>query len=73
MEEVIKSAGDDPMMKMQMIAPVVQDIQKDVLEKYGFPATGLMMAVMQIQMFAPQDPEIATGVALLMGKLNGSA
>ena len=74
MEEVIAQAGDDPAQKMMLIPPVVEEIQREVLTKYGFAGPGmLMMAVMQIQMFAPQDPEIATGVAFLMSKLNPMA
>lgn len=74
MEEVVAQAGDDPGQKMILIPPVVEEIQRETLTKYGFTApNSFMLAVFQIQAFAPQDPEIAEGVSVLMSKFNPSS
>ena len=43
------------------------------MAKYKFEGPGAVMAAtMQINMFAPQDPEIANGVRMLAAKLSGN-
>ena len=74
MQEVLAQAGDDPGQKMILLPPVVEEIQRETLNKYGFTApNSFMLAVFQIQAFAPQDPEIAEGVAYLMSQFNASS
>ena len=60
------------MAKMMQLLPVVTEIQASTLSKYGFPPGALMMAAMQIQAMAPQDPEMAAGCAELMAALQGN-
>mmetsp|Transcript_8467 Transcript_8467/g.16976 ORF Transcript_8467/g.16976 Transcript_8467/m.16976 type:complete len:110 (-) Transcript_8467:118-447(-) len=63
----------NPMAKMQVLIPIVQEIQASVMAKYKFEGPGAVMAAtMQINMFAPQDPEIANGVRMLAAKLSGN-
>ena len=63
----------NPMAKMQKLIPLVQEIQASVMKEYGFDGPGAVMAAtMQINMFAPQDPEIANGVRMLAAKLSGN-
>jgi len=63
----------NPMAKMQVLIPLVQSIQAVVMKEYGFEGPGAVMAAtMQINMFAPQDPEIANGVRMLAAKLSGN-
>ena len=47
---------DDEMAKMMQVLPLIQDIQKDVMTKYGF--TSAMEAMQAMQEHA-SDPEIA--------------
>ncbi|GMH62977.1 hypothetical protein TrVE_jg1192 [Triparma verrucosa] len=74
METAIASCDPtNPMAKMQTLIPIVQEIQGTVMAKYGFEGPGAVMAAtMQINMFAPQDPEIANGVRMLAAKLSGN-
>ena len=74
MEDAIVSCDPtNPMAKMMVLIPIVQDIQTSVMAEYGFTGPGAVMAAtMQINMFAPQDPEIANGVRMLAQKLAGN-
>jgi hypothetical protein len=74
MENAIKDCDPaNPMAKMQVLIPLVQEIQAVVMKEYGFEGPGAVMAAtMQINMFAPQDPEIANGVRMLAAKLSGN-
>ncbi|GMH68197.1 hypothetical protein TrRE_jg10193 [Triparma retinervis] len=74
MEEALASVADQPpMAKMPVLIPVVQEIQAAAMAKHGFEGPGAVMAAtMQINMYAPQDPEIANGVRFLASKLSGN-
>ena len=72
MTEATANCGSDPMQKMAVLIPIVQEIQSVTFKEYGFFGPGAVMAAtMQINMFAPQDPDVANGVRVLAKKLSG--
>jgi hypothetical protein len=74
MEQAIAScAGMEPPQKMMILLPIVQEIQTEAMERYGFTGPGAVMAgTMQIQMHAMQDPEMQEKVKFLMSKVAGN-
>ena len=72
LSDALSTAGNDPMQKMQTLIPLVQEIEAVVFKEYGFFGPGAVMAAtMQINMFAPQDPDVANGMRILAKKLSG--
>lgn len=72
MEALIQQCGTDPMQKMMLLVPVVQEIQGKVMAKYGFSGPGAVMnATMQIQMHSVNDPDMQAKVKMLMEKAMG--
>eukprot|EP00928_Gymnodinium_smaydae_P048523 TRINITY_DN3244_c0_g2_i1.p1 TRINITY_DN3244_c0_g2~~TRINITY_DN3244_c0_g2_i1.p1 ORF type:complete len:247 (-),score=74.87 TRINITY_DN3244_c0_g2_i1:54-698(-) len=59
------------MMKMMKLMPAVQTMMGDTLKEFGFGASDLMSATMQIQGFAGEDASIAADVAKLMKAVQG--
>eukprot|EP00420_Gonyaulax_spinifera_P023645 CAMPEP_0197913202 /NCGR_PEP_ID=MMETSP1439-20131203/76209_1 /TAXON_ID=66791 /ORGANISM="Gonyaulax spinifera, Strain CCMP409" /LENGTH=114 /DNA_ID=CAMNT_0043535039 /DNA_START=71 /DNA_END=415 /DNA_ORIENTATION=- len=72
-EECLKE--EDPMKRqldmMQKLLPAVNEVLRDVVAKYGFNESTLMMAVMQIQMLSVGDEEMQAGVAKIMAFMSG--
>lgn len=74
MEQAIASCvGMEAPQKMMILLPIVQDIQAEAMQRYGFSGPGAVMAgTMQIQMHAMQDPEMQEKVKFLMSKVSGN-
>ena len=59
-----------PMMKMQLLVPLVTGMAGPKLQEYGLP--NVMMGVMQIQAVGQQDPVVMEGVQLLTAATMGN-
>merc|ERR1719507_2353394 len=59
------------MKLMMVLLPMVQDMVKVPMEKYGFDGSNLMMGMMQIQMHSMSDPAMQPKVERIMKALQG--
>lgn len=70
---IASCAALEPMQRMLMLMPIVQEIQGVTMAKYGFQGPGAVMnATMQINMYAMQDPDMQNKVKMLMAKASGN-
>ena len=74
MEDAIASCANmEPPAKMMIMLPIVQEIQAEAMNTYGFSGPGAVMAAtMQIQMHAMSNPDMQAKVQFLMSKLAGN-
>ncbi|XP_065197691.1 protein C10-like [Sycon ciliatum] len=63
-------AGDDPMKRLMLLTPIVLDIEKDVIAKYGFTAdqAGVMRFMVIVKQYEAVDAEIQELSATLRAK-----
>ncbi|KAK7478452.1 hypothetical protein BaRGS_00030298 [Batillaria attramentaria] len=61
LNEARDTAGNDMLKGMQIVFPVVSQIQMDVIQKYGFVADGdgLVQFTKAVRLYETQDAEVA--------------
>ncbi|XP_076436792.1 protein C10-like [Babylonia areolata] len=62
LNEARESAGNDMLKGMQIVFPVVAQIQMEVIHKYGFPAEGdgLVQFTKAVRLYETQDGEVSS-------------
>lgn len=58
--------------KMMQFPALVGTMLGDLIEKYGFQQNQMMMAVMQIQMIAAQNPDMGKKVQVILQAFQGN-
>lgn len=59
-ESGLAEAGDDPMKRVMILSPIVLDVEKDVIARYGFTADqpGVLRFLMLVKQYESVDEEI---------------